>query len=150
MSRIKRLVLIFTTLAILVAVYDLSTIFEGKSSAQEVKPFDGTITGEYHQVRSGIPNTEMSATVSDGAINIQLRLGPASDDDPVTGIFWDGTFDTTQTGDSFNVVSRPDKNVLDMSMLASSETTKKFAYNRGDLSFQFSIMGASTIVHMSK
>jgi hypothetical protein len=65
-----------------------------------------------------------------------------------------GSFDTSdKTGQSFTVTSLPDpdaQKALAGSLFGSSEKTKKFTYKDGELTYEFSMMGVESIVHMSR
>lgn len=108
------------------------------------------VTGAYHQTQ-GMPNTKMSATVSDGQIEITLTLESGEEgDSDATGKYWVGTFDTSNTSDSFTVISKVDRNALNGSMFQSQDATKKILWVDGDLSFEFTVQGTKSIVHLSK
>lgn len=108
------------------------------------------VTGEYHQTK-GMPGTTMSATVTDGKIKVVLLLDSGEEgDSDASGTYWVGSFDTSNTSDSFTVISKADTKTLDASLLGSRDDTKTFTYKNGDLSFDFTMMGTTTTVHMTK
>lgn len=103
------------------------------------------VNGQYHQNNTGIKGVTMTADISDGVIKVTMNMNDTS------GIFWDGTFNTPRDiSGPVTITSAPNTKTLKYDLYASNEKSKQFAYNNGDLSFQFSIMGVSTIVHMSK
>lgn len=147
---LKKFLIVFVALASIAGFWGVLTAFDS-SSNKSPSMLVGTVTqpasllGNWHQVKSGIPDAKMAANITDDKIVISLTMGDT------TGTFWAGTFDTSKNGSqSFTITSVGDRNALAGSMYASSEKTKWFKYSDGDLSFQFSIMGVSTIVHLSK
>jgi hypothetical protein len=150
MSFLKKLCVVFVVLGTLLGIYDLVNGLgsRGVSSASAESPIKTTdvpvLTGHWHMTKSGIPDAKMAASIADDKILVTLTMGDT------TGIFWDGTFDTTQTSAVFKTTSLGDQAAMAAQLYASSEKSKVFTYKDGDLSFQFSIMGVSTIVHMSK
>lgn len=108
-----------------------------------------SLVGDWHQTK-GMPGVTMRAEISGDGIQVNLHF----DRDNVGGIFWMGSFDTSdQRSQSFTVTSLVDpdgQKVLDSSLFATSEHTKKFTYKDGDLSFEFSMMGVESIVHLSR
>lgn len=151
MSFPRKFILVFAILASFVGLYDVVNGIgspHGVSSAaaaSNISTSSNSLQGEYHQVQSGLPKAVMAATISDNKIEITLTM------QDTTGLFWEGTFDTNSvTSQPFKMTSYGDLKLLDASLYGSSEKTKEFFYDYGDLSFQFSIMGVSTTVHLSK
>lgn len=129
------------------AAAEPSTSFSRVSDTQNNPniPIPSSMIGDWHQVSSGLPKAVMNASITESKIEITLTM------QNTTGIFWTGTFDTSQSTDKpFATVSKGDVEAMTMEMYASSEKTKLFTYKDGELSFQFSIMGVSTTVFLSK
>lgn len=104
-----------------------------------------SLIGDWHQTNIGLAGVRMEALISNGEIKINMQMGD------VTSIFWLGTFESDKNANElFKTISVGDQNALSMSIFGSMEKTKPFEYRNGDLSFEFSMMGSSTIVHMSK
>jgi hypothetical protein len=145
----KYLISILGIAALAVATFLLTGAFVSDATPKSAS--NRIVTGEYHQVSNGIKGTYMSAVVTNDRIVVTLKLDSGEEgDSDATGTFWDGTFDTSSTLDSFTVVSDPDLEHLNTSILGSSEDSKEFTYKNGDLSFQFSMLGLNTTVHLSK
>lgn len=108
-----------------------------------------SLAGQWHQIENGIPDTNMSAVISGNQITILLGMADdGNGNDQVSGLYWQGTFNPTEAGDQ---VSKADQTALDDSVYGSEDPTKKFTYNTdGDLGFQFSILGLSTTVELSR
>lgn len=104
-----------------------------------------SLVGKWHQTNEGVPGAVESAVITADKITITLKLGDSS------GVFWAGTFDPNAPAtDSYSIVSKGDQSVLSESFYASSETTKTFTYHNGVISYEFSIMGVSATIHLSK
>jgi hypothetical protein len=109
-----------------------------------------SLVGTWHQTK-GMPGVTMTAEVSGDGIQINMHF----DRDNIGGIFWMGSFDTSdKTDQSFTVTSMPDpdaKKALKNSLFGDSvEKTKKFTYKDGEITYEFSMMGVESTVHLSK
>jgi hypothetical protein len=145
----KTLISILVTAALAVVAYVLTGAFVSDATPKPAS--NRVLTGDYHQTANGIPNTKMSAVITDGNIEVTLVLDSGAEgDSDVTGLYWTGSFDTSNTSDSFSVASKADTKALDASLFGSQADTKVFDYDRGDLNFTFTIRGMTTTVHLSK
>jgi hypothetical protein len=107
-----------------------------------------SLVGTWHQTK-GMPGVTMTAEVSGDGIQIDMKM------DTTHGVFWMGSFDTSdKTDQSFTVISMPDpdaKKALKNSLFGDSvEKTKKFTYKDGEITYEFSMMGVESTVHLSK
>ena len=120
-----------------------------KSHTVTVESKPVSLVGDWHQTK-GMPGVTMRAAISGDSIQVNLKF----DRDNMGGIFWMGSFDTSdQRSQSFTVTSLVDpdgQKVLDSSLFATSEHKKKFTYKDGDLSFEFSMMGVESTVHLAR
>lgn len=137
------------TLLALLAIFILQVFLVGCGSGNgDAKAGAGTKTeslvGDWHQIGTGIPSTTMTATITEGAIQITLSMGDTS------GIYWLGTFTDWNTSNSFTTISLGDQDAMALDIFASVDTVKTFTYENGDLSYEFSILGNTTTVHLSK
>jgi hypothetical protein len=153
----KRFLLLYVLLAALTA----GGIFFATTAGSNTTPPPSTYTkpipnkpvslvGTWHQSK-GMPGVTMTAEVSGDGIQINMHF----DRDNMGGVFWMGSFDTSdKTGQTFTVTSMPDpdaKKALKDSLFGdSAEKTKDFKYDNGDLSFEFSMMGVESTVHLSR
>jgi hypothetical protein len=147
-----RKVLISSAVALAMALVGFVLAGAFTSSASDAKhPSNRVITGDYHQTANGVKGDIMSATVKDGKITVDMLLDPGTEgDSKAEGTYWDGSFDTSNTSDSFTVVSDANLAMLNTSVLGSQDDTKTFDYKNGDLSFPFEMLGIKTTVHLSK
>lgn len=89
--------------------------------------------------------TTATAVISNGKISIQISDGDTS------GLYWTGTFPVSSiTSQSFSVTSTGDTAEMETSLLASEAKTKTFTYNNGVLSYEFSILGTTTTIHLQR
>lgn len=136
------------TLAILAASASISMLAACGSSHDASDSKNPTsLIGEWHQVNKN-PDGYMTASIDAGSIQVDLHGRDSR------SIFWMGSFegDRQPTG-KFTVVSIPDPDArytMKHSLMASDEPTKTFTYDNGDLSYEFSMAGTSTIVHLTK
>lgn len=143
MSYLKKLGIIFVILGSLLAVYDLATSLGGSNKASASAPAD--LNGHWHQTKSGIPRAVMSADINNGKIEIAVKMGDTG------GLYWVGTFDAGRNpSNTFMTDSIGDRDVMDTEMFASQDSSKMFTYKDGDLSYDYSILGIPTTVHLSK
>lgn len=147
LKKIMLTVMGLALVAFVAIVAGCGTSTSAASTRTSVVPLSAqaSLDGTYHQTKSGIPNIVMTAVVTNDNITITMTMSGTS------GVFWDGTFDTQGVVSSpWNITSTRDAQAMSSDMYGSSEQTKTFTYNNGDLSYQFSILGVSTTVHMSK
>jgi hypothetical protein len=141
--------LVAAAITIFGLVYTGSTTHaDSKTKTVEVKPDRPILLdGQWHQV-SGMDGVEMSATIYGNSIQVDMKLGNQH------GIFWMGSFDTSDKHtQSFSVDSIPDsdaKKAVHNSLYGTSEGHKVFNYDAGDLSFEFSMMGVESTIHLSR
>ena len=109
------------------------------NSAPEAGKAPTSIAGTW--ASDGDPKFEATIT----ADNIEVHLV----DGETKSLFWKGTFPASAT-EGATIQSEGDREALDSSMLGSSETTKPFQFTGDELTFEFSMMGTSTIVHTKK
>lgn len=108
-------------------------------------------TGVYAQTDNGIPNVTYTATVTDDSIQITMEIASSDEGDSgASGLYWEGTFDTNNKSNEFVTVSKADVEKLSFSMLGSLDSTKKFHYKNGVLSFKASFMKVSSTVYLAK
>lgn len=112
---------------------------------------NSVVTGEYNQVK-GPKGMTFTAVITDGTIKVDLKIEGGEGDSDAYGKYWVGTFDTSNTSDTFTVVSTADNKKLGKSVLGSLDDTKSFKYKNGNLSFWFAVdsAGLKTTVVLAK
>lgn len=103
------------------------------------------LSGEWQQINA-TSDTFMSATIKDDTIEIYWN----SEDDDSKMLYWAGTVEIPESGDSFSWDSKNDKEKTSSSILASSDDTKNFTYDGKQISFDVSAMGQTTTVRLEK
>ena len=88
---------------------------------------------------------DMSATITDDSITIYWENGDSK------SLYWAGTFKVPENGeDPYRWISENDHDQTGMALLASSDDTKEFTYENGELRFEASAMGTTSTVKMKK
>lgn len=133
---------VLALLALIVSIFTLASC--GSSHGATVAPKPISLIGEWQQVDSD-SNGWMSATISSESIQVNLRGRDSK------SIFWLGTFDThKRSAAKYKIVSLADQDAMKWMITASTEKKKTFTYDHGVLSFEFSALGSSSIIHMTK
>lgn len=96
------------------------------------------MNGSWHQTPQDNTPVNMVADIENNQIQIKMvsngtRL-----------LYWDGTFDAYNRTGSFQVVSMPTEQGL------SQSKSKTFYYKNGELSYDFTMLGKSYTVHLSR
>jgi hypothetical protein len=134
------------TLAILAAIGSISVLTACGGSHGTSITTPSSLLGQWYQTQNGINGTYMTATVTSGHIQVNMKTRGS-----VSQIYWLGTFDTDKgTSKSFKTVSLGDPDAMAMSIFGSADKTKKFEYKNGLLSYKFSMLGSTTTVKLSK
>jgi hypothetical protein len=139
----KRLSIVGAICVVLLGVFIVLYGFVDNGSAESKNPV--SLIGEWHQTDSGIPDIYMTATIDADSIQINMKMKDAA------GVYWLGTFNVDEDlSKPVKIVSQADADGMAMSIFSSTDKTKTFFYENGDLSYKFSIMGITTTVHLSK
>jgi hypothetical protein len=140
--RKQKFMVLLALLAILVGAVTLASCGNSHGASDNKNP--ATMIGQWHQVNAD-EDGWMTASISGDSIQVNLRGRDSS------SVFWVGSFDTSRRpAGKFDIVSLGDQDAMQWDLMASSEKQKTFGYDHGVLSFQFSAMGSSTIIHMTK
>jgi len=118
------------------AVILMAFCFTGCASDHKNKPVVN-MNGSWHQ--SDADSTQMTAEISNGRIEIMLHS------DVINGLYWGGSFNAKDaSGDSFEITSNADESGL------SQNLTKIFKYNDGLLSYEFTMLGKTRLIHLTR
>lgn len=134
----------FLTLLTTIVVSVFALVACGSSPGASASKNPVSLVGEWYQINHN-PDSWMTASISGESIQVDFR---SSD---YRSIFWMGSFDTRlkQSG-KFKIVSLGDQDAMRWQIAASTEKQKTFTYDHGILSFEFSVLGSSTTIHMTK
>lgn len=105
------------------------------------------LSGSWKQNNSKSDDGWVAATIADGVVTVDF----VTDGGDTTSLFWVGTF-TPPTDDAspYTWTSTRDEAATETALLASTDPTKEFTYDSGEISFPVSIAGSSATVRMSK
>lgn len=122
--------------AIFLGAWALNT---DRSNAANSSPVN--LIGSWHEVTSDKTHTNMTALISADHIDVSMDLND------VTDLYWTGTFNTNETSNSFSVTSVVEPNAEDH---LSQSVSKIFNYKNGVLSYQFTMLGVTSTIHLSR
>lgn len=144
---------------ILAALLVFSLCACGSSSREQAATAPGTeeasqepatppdLTGQWEMVNKegGEDAAYQTATITDDTITIYWVTGDTK------ALYWAGTFTPPNTADEpYTWESANDTEQTSTALLASSDATKVFTYQDGQLSFEASAMGVTKTVRMEK
>ena len=134
--------IVATLFATLITILTVSGC--GSSSTTPHTDTPVPLRGSWHMTNASDGSFDMTAHIVDH----QIQITWVSDD--TKALYWKGTFPTDVMKDDVTIVSKGDRQALDASMLGSQDKTKKFHYDNGVLSYEFSVMGVSKTIHLEK
>jgi len=103
-----------------------------------------SLVGEWYQSNKLDNGVVMQASVSSNdTIQVNMRTEDSS------SIYWLGSFKSGKNPRAtFNVTSKGDQDAMAMSIFGSQDGSKRFKYKKGDLSFDFTMLGTTSTVHL--
>lgn len=105
------------------------------------------LTGEWKQINSSSDDSYHAATISGDTIEIYW----VSEDDESKSLYWAGTFVAPETADEpYSWDSENDHDQTDSALLASTDDTKTFTYEDGQISYEASAFGTTQTVRLEK
>lgn len=113
--------------------------------AEEKQPAD--LTGDWKQVNSSSDDSYQQATISGDTIEIYW----VSDNGDSKSLYWAGSFEAPTTADEpYSWESKNDHDKTDSALMASSDDTKKFTYEKNQISYEASAMGTTATIRLEK
>lgn len=141
----KFAILCFVALGSALAAF-LAFFALGLSNAEASPSRPVQLIGTWNQT-SGMPGTTMTAVVSPEKIEIFVVMVGQN----TSGLYWSGTLDTiVRMGPEFTLNSTGDTKLMATKLFASQDGSKTFTYKDGELSFQFSMLGVTSTVHLTR
>jgi hypothetical protein len=132
------LVVLAVLLGLFVAIVESGPAAHG-STAVQLNPT--VLSGEWHQ--SNPPDgVSVTAEISSDSIQIMVKM------DGTEGIYWLGSFDPKIIAGT--IESQGDSDAMALEIFASQESVKTFTYKDGTLSFQFSMLGISQTIQLTR
>ncbi|MEL4861611.1 hypothetical protein AAEU42_10230 [Pseudoflavonifractor phocaeensis] len=105
------------------------------------------LTGEWKQVDGNSEENYQTATITADTIEIYW----VSDGGDTKSLYWAGSFTAPTTADQpYTWDSENDTEKTSTALLASSDDTKAFTYENGQISYEVSALGTTTTVKMEK
>lgn len=105
------------------------------------------LIGSWRQVDGSSADSYQIATITDDAIEVYWRM----DAQDTTALYWAGSFQApTTAAEPFSWTSSNDTARTGASPLASSDPSKVFTYEAGQISYDASAMGVTQTIHLAK
>ena len=120
---------------------------DGQESAaqEEVKQEPLDLTGNWVQKGEEGSESYMAGFIKDGVIEIFW----ISDNGKSGSLYWSGSYIApTEPGDTYTWDSVNDKIKTDYALLASTDDTKTFSYENGEISYSVSMMGQTAVLSL--
>lgn len=122
-----------------------STENTASQKAEEKQPAD--LTGDWKQVNSSSDDSYQQATISGDTIEIYW----VSDNGDTKSLYWAGSFEAPTTADEpYSWESKNDHDKTDSALMASSDDTKKFTYEKNQISYEASALGTTATIRLEK
>ena len=105
------------------------------------------LAGTWKQTNSGSDDAYQAAVITGDTITVNW----VSDGGDTESVYWVGTF-TPPAGEAspYTWTSTRDKAATDSAMLASTDDTKDFTFEDGEISYKASAMGTTTTVRLEQ
>lgn len=118
-----------------------------KQTETEIPPSPPDLTGSWKQTNSNSEDAWQSAEISDSTIEVYW----ITDKGDTKSLYWAGTFSAPETADEpYTWESANDKDKTGTALLASSDDTKSFTYENGEISYEVSAFGVTQTVRLEK
>ena len=117
------------------------------AQAQEEVKQPADLTGEWKQTNSASDTDYQTAVITGDTIEIYW----VSETDESKSLYWAGTFTAPTTADEpYTWESTNDHTKTDSAILASTDETKSFTYENGQISYEVSMLGTTKTTHLEK
>lgn len=124
---------------------DESTETEQVEEIEEA-PEPVSLEGEWKQTNSDDPERWQKATITADTIEV-FWVADAGDTE---ALYWAGSVEVPAEGESFSFDSVNDTTKTKSALLASSDETKTFTYEGGELSYDVTVQGVTTTVRLGQ
>ena len=112
---------------------------------EEIKQEPLDLTGNWVQKDAEGSESYMAGYIKDDVIEVFW----ISDGGKTGNLYWSGSYAVpTEPGDSYTWDSANDKIKTDYALLASSDDTKTFSYENGEISYSVSMMGQTALISL--
>jgi hypothetical protein len=130
------------------------SVKQGNASSQEIQqPTQSTpkaaeplnLVGEWEQSNKNSQTSYQSAIITDTTIEVYW-VAPDT-----KSLYWAGSYKApTETTENYSWDSENDTSKTESALLASGDTTKKFSYSNGEISYEVTALGVTTTVRLAK
>ncbi|EJD64698.1 hypothetical protein HMPREF9156_01193 [Scardovia wiggsiae F0424] len=110
--------------------------------AETPKPAD--LTGKWKETNPASAQQHMEATIEGNTITINWVTSDS------TSLYWKGTYEPPTNAGDYSWTSKGDTETMKTALLASRDSTKKFTYTKGQLTYKQTALGVTTTIKMSK
>lgn len=111
-------------------------------AVEEAPSLDGT----WKQTNSESEDSYQEATIEGDTITVNW----VSNNGDTKSLYWVGTFPAPTEGGKQTITSEGDVDQMSTAMMASTDETKEFTIDNGELSYEVGMMGTTTTVRMEK
>ena len=115
---------------------------QGAAKSTVVMQNHDNLMGTWHQIPDGNAGITMTADVYTDSIQINISVNGTG------GIYWLGSFDPSVI--SGTILSQGDSDAMADAIFASQDSTKLFTYANGVLTYQFSMLGVTSTVSLTR
>ncbi len=103
------------------------------------------LTGTWKESNSANDDTWMEATIEDDTVSLHW----ITNEGDMQMVYWIGTYDApTQEVTEYTWISKRDIDATEHALFASSDDTKEFTYEDGEINFEFEMLGSSATIRM--
>ena len=118
-----------------------------ETTAVEQAPEVPDLTGEWKQSNSNSEDSYQQATITADTITVEW----VSDGGDTRSLYWVGSFEPPmEANESYTLTSEGDVEAMQSALLASSEESKNFTYENGEISYEVSALGTTTTVRLEQ
>lgn len=104
------------------------------------------LSGTWTQTNSNAEDSYQAATISSDSIEVYW----VSDGGDTRSLYWAGTFDAPTSAGAHEWESENDAEKTSVAILASSAPTKTFTHEDGEISYEVSALGTTTVVRLGR
>ncbi|WRH26358.1 hypothetical protein GC088_03335 [Arthrobacter sp. JZ12] len=118
-----------------------------ETTAVDEAPEVPDLTGEWKQSNSNSEDSYQQATITADTITVEW----VTDGGDTRSLYWVGSFEAPLEADKPHIwTSEGDIEAMQSALLASSEESKEFTYENGEISYEVSALGTTTTVRLEQ
>lgn len=114
-------------------------------AASTAEPAD--LTGEWKQSNSNSETSYQTATITNSVIEVYWYDATSE----TKSLYWAGSYTApTDATEPYKWESQNDIDKTSAALMASGDATKTFTYEKGEITYEVSMMGVTQTVHLEK